>query len=59
MKRMRHEKHGFHHCYNESEEAMLRANGWVEDIPTPIVPQEIEEIKEEVKPKRGRPAKDK
>lgn len=30
---MKHPQHGFHHCYDGNEEARMRLNGWVDDVP--------------------------
>ena len=50
MKRMKHPLHGFHHAYSDSEEAVLRASGWVEDLPEPVAPQAPDELPAEPEP---------
>lgn len=44
MKRMRHPLHGFHHPLSGGEEATMRANGWVDDEPTPEVAPDLKPI---------------
>lgn len=61
--RMQHPKHGWHHAYNSSEEAYLRAHGWEPEAAplceTPAVaPVSIGESTDGAAPKRrGRPPK--
>lgn len=48
MKRMMHPVHGWTHVYNDSDERVMRSNGWVDDASV-----------DEIKPKRGRPKHEK
>jgi hypothetical protein len=56
MKRMKHEKHGFHTAYSPQEEARMREAGWVDDVPTEPA-KVVEVVIHTDKPRRGRPAK--
>jgi hypothetical protein len=38
MKRMMHPQHGFHNAIDANEEARMRLNGWVDDVPSEATP---------------------
>lgn len=57
MKRMKHPLHGFHHAYDTNEEATMRLNGWVEDVPDVEVPEQKITSQDDEKRKPGRPKK--
>lgn len=63
MKRMQHPVHGWDHVYSPQEEAVMRANGWVDDKPAPevvkapeVVPEVFEPVPEFEPPKPPKPA---
>ena len=59
MKRMKHPQHGWHHAYDPHEEARMRVNGWVDDVPevAPIIVEPEPAEAPQVKRKPGRPKK--
>jgi hypothetical protein len=58
MKRMMHPQHGFHNAIDANEEARMRLNGWVDDVPVESAPvPEVEQVEHDEAQAEAAPAK--